>query len=125
VHLDVHVALAYEGRAVLTQAFDVCEGGMGVTMPVPLPAGSVVSVSFSLPGSPELINLAALVLHPENGECGLAFPKIDAMQRRLLRRYINTRRFLHGDLRAPSDNPDVGKRMTERLGKVRRLTLLI
>jgi hypothetical protein len=87
--------------------------------------GELVSLSFKLPTSTESINVSARVIHvlcsPDGPEAylGLQFSSLDEDARRLLRRYIKTRRFLFGDLRAPSSSPVVGERMTQRLRRLR------
>lgn len=129
VRLDAPVALCADGRPVLAQAMDVSEGGLGLVTALAPPApDTVITCQFMLPGFDAPIEATGRISH-HNGAAragagpvrfGVVFVMLSVESRRNLKRYINMRRFLHGDLRAPSDNPVVGERMQARLGRVRR-----
>jgi c-di-GMP-binding flagellar brake protein YcgR len=127
VGLETSVALSYEGKPLLATATDICEGGLGLRIShAPPPEGAEVRLSLFLPGHSEpfavrgVVNQPSLAFHDGIYRFGISFIELSIDARRTLRRYINTRRFLHGELRAPSTNPAVEKRMTERLGRARR-----
>ncbi|MCC6808336.1 MAG: PilZ domain-containing protein [Deltaproteobacteria bacterium] len=124
------MAIAHDGRAILAQATDISEGGVAlIVQGTPPPEGATVCVSFKLPTSPGALDLSARVIHVmRSGDdfyLGLQFARLDDAAKKLVRRYINTRRFLFGDLRAPSSSPIVGQRMTERLRRLRRHVALM
>jgi len=132
VRLETSVALSYGGRPILAYAFDVSEGGLGLRMPHGPPEdGTLLRVSFYLPNQLEPFECHGRIAHPTiaardgSFRFGLSFVDLGSEDRKLLRRYINTRRFLFGDLRAPSNNPAVEKRMAERLVRARRQDLLM
>jgi c-di-GMP-binding flagellar brake protein YcgR len=126
VQLDTPVAMADGTRAFIAVATDIGEGGVGVVMHRPPPLeGTIVTLSFRLPQAHVDLELHAKIVHstqsPSSGEfyVGLQFQALDEPSKKLLHRYINMRRFLFGDLRAPSSSPIVGQRMTERLRRLR------
>jgi c-di-GMP-binding flagellar brake protein YcgR len=133
VQLDTPVALAHERRAFIAEATDVSEGGVAVVIHGEAPPeGAVVNLSFRLPTLNVALELNARLVHvmqsPESETMfyvGLQFVRVDENAKKMLRRYINTRRFLFGDLRAPSSSPIVGQRMTERLRRLRHHVALM
>ncbi len=127
VRLGTSVAIAHDNRPMLALAFDLSEGGLGLEMHVPPPEeGTRVRVCFQLPGQPEPLEMAGRISHATHFQdeglfrVGLSFVDLSPHERKALRRYINMRRFLFGDLRAPSTNPAVERRVTERLDRARR-----
>jgi hypothetical protein len=132
VRLETSVALSDGGRPLLAYAFDLSEGGLGLRMPhAPPEDGTLLRISFYLPQQSEPFECMGRIAHPTiagrdgSFRFGLSFVELDAEERRVLRRYINMRRFLFGDLRAPSTNPAVEKRMEARLVRARRQDLLM
>lgn len=131
MQLDTPVAIAMNNRAAIAEATDVSEGGVALIMANAPLEGTVVGLSFRLPTLNVALELSARVVHVMQSEhsdafyVGMQFLRVDDESRKLLRRYINTRRFLFGDLRAPSSSPIVGERMTERLRRLRRHVALM
>lgn len=86
--------------------------------------GSRIQVVFYIPTKPEPMTIQGVVSGGKQVEDGSArfgvdFDLLTLDLRRAVRRYVNTRRFLHGDLRAPSNHPQACQRMTDRLTRLR------
>ena len=125
VRLNTQVAVSAAGKVGLAFSSDCSEGGMGLSWHGDVPAiGSPIQVVFYLPTRPEPLTLKGVVIGGKKmpdgaARFGVGFDILDLEDRRALRRYVNTRRFLHGDLRAPSGHPQACQRMTDRLTRLR------
>jgi c-di-GMP-binding flagellar brake protein YcgR len=125
VRLNTQVAIRYGDQLGLAFSADVSEGGLGLSWPLSPPAlGDFVQVSFYLPNRREPLNARAVVVHHQaledgNGLFGVQFTELEPELRRPIRRYVNMRRFVYGDLRKPSRDPVACQRMSERLHRVR------
>lgn len=131
VRLNTQVALSTRsgsfGEAGLAYVVDISEGGLGATWPLPPPAaGAHYQIVFYLPNVALPVTALAEVVNPSqaadgHARFGLHLVEISDEAHKLVRRYVRFRRYLYGDLRAPSDNPQVCQRMTERLGRIRKI----
>src|SRR5688572_2769383 len=65
VRLETGVAMAHAGRPLLGSAVDISEGGLGMRMRnAPPEDGTMVQMSFYLPGRAEPIETVGRITHP-------------------------------------------------------------
>ena len=125
VRLNTQVAIRYGETLGLAFSADVSEGGLGLSWPLAAPPlHTEMQLTFYLPNHSKPLNARAVVVHTQaledgTGLFGLQFMELDAELRAPIRRYVNMRRFIHGDLRRPSRDPNACQRMSERLHAVR------
>ncbi len=125
VRLTTQVAIAFDGQLALAYAADISEGGLGLSWPQgPPPRGQRLQVSFYLPTQSKPVTLFATVEHTQlladgHGLFGVQFAEPTLAERHSIRRYVNLRRFIYGDLRRPSRDPATCQRMSERLHRLR------
>lgn len=125
VVLNTQVAVSIEGQVGLAFSSNLSEGGIGLSWHGAVPAvGAQLQLVFYVPGRREPLTVSGVVCggkHLPDGSArfGVEFDLLGLDTRRAVHRYVNTRRFLHGDLRAPSGHPQAGQRMTDRLSRLR------
>jgi len=67
----------------------ISEGGLSVTLPVPVPVGSVVLLQFAIPTHPTALRLWAVVRHLIGLQHGLEFVSVTEGERLSLRQFCN------------------------------------
>lgn len=67
---------------------DLSTGGMDVLAAQPLPAASVVHVSFTLPGGKSITGEAEIAWSTPNGQIGMRFVELDAQMREQLNEWL-------------------------------------
>jgi len=67
----------------------ISEGGLSVTLPGPIPVGSVVLLQFALPTHPTALRLWAVVRHLIGLQHGLEFVSVTEGERLSLRQFCN------------------------------------
>ena len=67
----------------------ISEGGLSLTLPGPIPVGSVVLLQFAVPTHPTKLRLWAVVRHLIGLQHGLEFVSVTEGERRSLRQFCN------------------------------------
>lgn len=125
MRLNTQVAIRFGETLGLAFSADISEGGLGLSWPLaPPPLDSEIQVTFYLPNHREPLNAKAIVVHTQaledgNGLFGVQFTELLPACFVPIRRYVNMRRFIYGDLRRPSRDPNACQRMSERLRRLR------
>ena len=91
LNIDIRVKIRRWGErsnaAVLIRSNEMSEGGMSVYAPESLEVGTHVLVEFSLPGSPQKVQLHAVIRNCRGFRSGMEFVELAAADRLLIQRY--------------------------------------
>jgi c-di-GMP-binding flagellar brake protein YcgR len=88
VPVVVNLSSARERRQLSAHCRDASEAGIGVLLGEELTLGEVASLTFSLPGTPQLWNVRAILRHRRGYHYGFEFLSLSDRQAKTLNRYI-------------------------------------